>query len=431
MKPHRSFARKSPLVMISLVLACLIAAGAAQVTTAADVTLELIHCWDGYREPWIKEMLDEFEAEHPGVKVVAQLAACGAIKEKTMVGVATGTLADVAMVHSDQIPAISPGLLAVDDFMSREGISRDIWYPSEIAQGDWQGKSYAFPIRTGGDNNNLLFWNKRIFEESGLDGERPPELWSELEEVSKKVVRYDGDTLVQGAFNFSNQPERELGWLYTGGGALFNDDGTNVTIATPEARETLSFFSTLAMSLYRDGREAHRAGDAREFTAERAAMHIKGGSSIAGITQANPDIDLGIGIAPRKTLDSPSGVHAGTWLYAISADTAHPEEAWELLKWLTIRQESAGYFMLRQGRPSPVREFNTDPRYAEINPYWHVIGDALQWSASLPVVAGIRDYIVGWEQAFRAVVFDGAPIESTLENAQNVLQARLDAANSR
>lgn len=82
--------------------------------------------------------------------------------------------------------------------------------------------------------------------------------------------------------------------------------------------------------------------------------------------------------------------------------------------------------MLRQGRPSPVRRFNQDPRYLEINPYWHVIGEALQLSASLPLIPGVNDYVKGWQQAFSAVVFDGAPIESTLENTANRLQALLN-----
>jgi ABC-type glycerol-3-phosphate transport system substrate-binding protein len=425
MEKHRRLGRAKPLILgIAFVLS--IVAFTAVITSAANITLNLLHCWDGVREPWVNEMLADFEAAYPGVKVVPQLTSCNTLREKTTIGIASNTLADVAMIHSDQIPTIYTSLLKVDNYMQNEGINRNIWYPSEIAQGEWKSSLYAFPIRTGGDNNHILFWNKQIFEEVGLDGEQPPVLWSDLEAVSKKVVRYDADKIVRGAINFSNQPERELGWLYTGGGTLLNDEATQITLGTQAARDTLSFFRSLLTSVYRSPQDAHQMGEQNMFATGRTAMHAKGAATVAPLMESNPELRFGMAVVPRLSTEYPSGVHAGTYLYAISANSKYPNEAWELMKWLTIRQESAGYFMLRQGRPSPVRRFNSDPRYLDINPYWHVIGEGLQLSASIPLITGIADYIKGWQQAFTAVVFNGDPIESTLQNTTNTLQARLN-----
>ncbi len=41
--------------------------------------------------------------------------------------------------------------------------------------------------------------------------------------------------------------------------------------------------------------------------------------------------------------------------------------------------------MLEQGRPSPVKKFNSNPEYYEINPHWDTILQILEADISIPI----------------------------------------------
>ena len=64
----------------------------------------------------------------------------------------------------------------------------------------------------------------------------------------------------------------------------------------------------------------------------------------------------------------PPGIHAGTFHYAVPQGVKDPELAWELVKWLTLNEETAGYFMFEQDRPSPVIAFSRNPAYWDGEP---------------------------------------------------------------
>ena len=49
---------------------------------------------------------------------------------------------------------------------------------------EWEGGIYGVPFNT---DTRFFFWNKDHFAEVGLDPEKPPTTWAELEEYALKL----------------------------------------------------------------------------------------------------------------------------------------------------------------------------------------------------------------------------------------------------
>ena len=425
----------SATVTMSALLVGLLAFGVVGQVQA--VSLSLLHCWGGVRAPWVEEMVDAFVAEHPGVDVTIQVTGCGAeVHEAFLTAFVGGAPPDVVMVHSLYLPGfvLQNALVPLDGFIQEKNISQDLWYPPEIESARWDGKTYGFPIRTGGDGNSLMFYNIDAFERVGLDAAAPPSTWSELADVSRSLIRYEGDTLVQAAFTPWGGEYDYLAWLTAGGARLLSDDGRSVQLADTKAVEAANFIFDHFASRYRGGLDEVRnlTGTSIQerniaFTSGALAIDMEGSWRIANIDSVDPDLRYGIALRPTREANGQPGIHTGTFHYALSdtpRDIETERAALELLAWLTLRDDTAGHFVFRQGRPSPVREFNHKPEYLEINPYWHVVSEALSRVADLPLFPYTIDLVT--QIPWVAVIEGHVAAQSAFEDAARLMQRSVD-----
>ncbi len=402
------------------------------VSLATQIQLEVMHGWDGFREPMVNKMLDDFMKENPNIKVTTRLTAASntVLNEQFSLAYAGGIAPDIVMLQTKSVLAqgTKGALLPLDEFLKKDGISPDIWVPSELASGQWEGVTYGLPIRSGGEDGNLLFYNRQIFAESGLNPEHPPATWDELLAYAKKLIRYDGNTIKMNPINDLTQSATippTLNWLYSGGGAYLSADMRKVVYNTPEAANAMDWVYNFRTVVYKNPNDDKMA-DA-DFYNGRSAMLFWGSQGFSYIWDQDPDFPLGVGPRPRKDGSTPYiGANVGTWTYAISAAAKNKEAAWVLLKWLTIREESAGWFIRMQGRPSPIRRYNRNSEYVKLNPFLSVLGTVLEQVAPIPILPVHDDVGIPLRDAFRKVIKGQAPARSALEQAAPVSQAVLD-----
>lgn len=422
---------KGRLTVLVAALVCFVFMSVPQITAAQE--LSLLHCWGGHRAPMVEEMVALFEAEHPGVKVNIQLTSCGAsLLETFLTAYAGGVAPDVVMISATNIPATaeSGALIPLSPYLEREGIGDDTWFPAEIESGRWEGTIYGLPIRTGGDANSLMFYNIDMLDAAGI-GE-VPQTWDELDAVAKRLVRFDGDELVSAAFTPHGGDMPSPGWLASGGGKLFSEDGRQILFAQPEAVAVGEFLHDHFTHYYNGLRNLDSAiGSSQSrrlaaFTTNRLAFNFDGSWNFSFIKEQAPDLRYGVALRPTKEPGGTPGIHANTYHYAIPTGVKHPDLAWELLEWLTLKEETAGKFMILQDRASPVIEFSRNPIYWEINPYWNVVIEALTRSAQLQMYPYTYDVAVLFGNALRdAMRGDKAPQAALVEAARQA-QAMVD-----
>ena len=276
----------------------------------------------------------------------------------------------------------------------------------------------------------MFYYNRTLFAEVGLDPDDPPATWDAWLEAARTLTRYDGDQLVRAGTSLYGGDFAEVAYLATAGGTLLSDDGRRVAFTDEAGLAAVQFTYDLGMSTYRGGwpdwSDFTGGNDTAAFIDGRLAMHTGGILSHSFYVTNAPELDFGVAVRPSREPGGPSGANGGTFHWSIVQGSDNVDLAWELLKWISLREETGGLFMLRQGRPSPVRAFNDNPAYFEVNPYWLVVGEALAWATPLPSYPFTRRVMDIFAGALGGVAWAAEAPTAALERASGEAQAVID-----
>lgn len=364
-----------------------------------QTVIHVWHVWSGARLPILEEVIADFEALHPDIKVEHRLLpGQSGMAERYMVAIAGGSPPDVIMTHgAREFPSFaSQGLLLnLDPFIEADGLDTFIFLQSEYEAFVWDGTTYGLPQTVGG-GSYIMYYDKDHFAQAGLDTERGPETWTELEQYTRKLTiqRSDGTFERIGFSPYAmGAPFKE--WLYLNNGYLISDDGRRVLFNSPEALEALTWMVDSVDYLYPTvvtdfsiGGNAHD-----QFFEGTVSMHVSGVWHVTQIQDAVPEKNYGAWVMPYNDRNPEArlrNIAQPAWGYAIPYNAPNPEAAWKFLKYVTAG-EGNRKFMLAQLRPSPVIEYNFDLMFYGVHPFWDVVMKTLQYSERAVVLEPQND----------------------------------------
>ncbi|NMB13506.1 MAG: ABC transporter substrate-binding protein [Firmicutes bacterium] len=396
---------KKAMFALSVLLVAVLASAALART---DITFW--HVWDGARLPLIEQVVQDFEAAHPDIKVNAELVSQQGLMEKYLTAIAGGLPPDVIQVNASFLHAFAGRgvLLELDPYMDRDSFDPyAVFYPSEYEAFTLGGRTYSLPLDVSG--SYLLFWDKDQAAAAGLNPAQAPVTWNELEAFAEKLTVANPDgSFERIGFNpaaISNNPF--LVWLYLNNGRAFSQDERHVSFDSSEGIEAMEWLVGFADRLYGGFPSIlGYLGDATSngwhvtglFYTGQVAAHISGVWHFAQLDANAPTKNYGVAVLPHNSNNPNARLCqpvSGGWGYAIPKDAAHYEEAWEFIKYATAGKGSLDFF-LAQKRPSAVPVVNDDPRFAESNPHWDVVLETLEHREqvpSLPIQPQILDTI--------------------------------------
>lgn len=379
----------SMLMILGLLLsACVPTAppGSGNSAGAADdgtVTLTFWHHWGGNRVPLMEEQIKRFEEQHPNIKVEMTLQPWENRLQKILTGVAGGAPPSVTMLGRQDVPAfvVQNALQPLDEWMARDGIAREDFYPSEISGAVYDGATWIMPMPTGGALT-MEWYNKDWFAQVGLDAENPPNTWVELEEVAKALTILEDGKLQRAGIDVTragNVPY--LTWLNANGGEWVSEDLKTVEFNSPEGLETLQWIVDFTNNInggIEEVREFYSQTGEWEngpFYTDYEGLQINGSWELFKILEYAPDMNLGVTSIPYgpNGNDATRGAAYGGWGYVIPAgvEGAEAEAAWELVKFLTVSMDGACWFLQQQQRPSPHIACNEAPESGADNVLWN------------------------------------------------------------
>lgn len=269
----------------------------------------------------------------------------------------TGEGPDVAVMLSIDLQTfIDNGYIVplqpfVDELEDSEAFIND-FFPAFMRNSvDGDGVIWSLPFQR---STPVLYYNKDLFAEVGLDPEQPPANRQELVEFGQALTLPDGERwgllIPSSGFPY---------WLFQGfaignGQNVVGDSPSEVYFNTPEVVSALEDFIALAddAQIMPDGVIVW--GDTpTAFTSGKAAMIYHTTGSLTNIL-ANADFEVGVGYLPAGDVSygAPTG---GGNLYVFSTST--PEEqaaAWRWIQFLTSPESQAtwtvgtGYIAARQ-----------------------------------------------------------------------------------
>src|SRR5690348_1448565 len=194
----------------------------------------------------------EFEQENPGIKIHPVYS--GTYQDtiaKVLTAQRGGEAPQLAVILStDMFTLIDEDAIVPWDDVAKSADDKkwmDGFYPAFMANSRTGGKTWGIPFQR---STIVMYWNKELYKEAGLDPEKPAQNWAELVAQAKKLTKRDasGNIMQWGVqIPSSGFPY----WLFQGlttpnGAVLMNEAGNETYFDKKEVVGALRFWVDLS-----------------------------------------------------------------------------------------------------------------------------------------------------------------------------------------
>ena len=286
----------------------------------------------------VDQMAADFEKENPNIKVKPVYA--GSYQE---------TIVKALTAHKSGTPPVTAVLLSTDMFtlidedaiVPFDGIDTAPYYKAFLANSQTGGKTWGIPFQR---STIVLYWNKELFKEAGLDPNRPPANWNEMLQYAQKLTKRDasgnvsqwGVQIPSSGFPY---------WLFQGlttpnGVELMNAAGTETYFDKPEVVEALQYWVDLGRK-----HKVHPTGvvewgtTPKDFFERKVAMIWTTTGNLTNVKN-NAKFDFGVAMLPeKKRRGSPTG--GGNFYVFKKATKEQQAAAVKFAQWMTAPERAA------------------------------------------------------------------------------------------
>ncbi|MBK9674851.1 MAG: ABC transporter substrate-binding protein [Betaproteobacteria bacterium] len=215
------------------------------------------------------------------------------------------------------------------------------FYPAFMENSQTGGKTWGIPFQR---STIVLYYNKELFKEAGLDPNRPPQNWKEQVEYAQKLTKRDASGKVT-QWGLQIPSSGFPYWLFQAlaiqaGTNLMNATGTQTYYDRPEVIEGLTYWVDLVKK-----HKVHPEGivewgsTPKDFFEKKVAMVWTTTGNLTNV-RTNAKFDFGVAMLPAgKQRGSPTG--GGNFYVYKKATPAQREAAFRFIKWITTPQRAA------------------------------------------------------------------------------------------
>jgi multiple sugar transport system substrate-binding protein len=281
--------------------------------------------------------IEKFEEIYPNIRVNVTVFPIAEYRDRLLLAVQAGQPPDMATL--DQIWmaefAASGAIIPLDDYIAEANLNPDDFFPGAWSSNVWQGSTWGIPL-----NNDVweqMYYNRAMFEAAGLDPDNPPATWAELLEVCLTLTN-PPDQYGIGLMGTGEWVVVTINsFIYSNGGLILNEDGTEAVLNSPESVAALEFYKELEQCSPPGTPNRNEPEAVGLFTAGQVAIGFFG--SWQQDTLNNSDIDWDIAMMPVPEEDMTFHGTLGGWNMAIFAASQHPDETWKYVEFLTGKEE--------------------------------------------------------------------------------------------
>ncbi|HEX4204303.1 MAG TPA: ABC transporter substrate-binding protein [Ktedonobacteraceae bacterium] len=326
------------LFLVLIMLASTLLAGCGGSSSDVNAKLTYWHLWpDKFYGGIQNNLVKTFNQTKPGFTVTPQAQGD---TSKFLAAVSAGDPPDVYMVPSGPIQlAVQGALMPLDNYIKNSKVIKqsDFW-PGAWASCTYKGHVYCIPYVF---DSFALFWNKDLFKAAGLDPNKPPTTWSELETYSKQLTKYDSKGNITqlgfapwiGATSASEWP------MWADGGQMWNYQSGQPTMTQPGDVAGLQWEVNWAKEFggYDKLQRFNSSFSGNtNFLGQKVAMWVGESYYLSSLQQYEPNVNFGVASfgVPRPDASHPyiDGSVDGNML-AIPTGSKHPDQAWKFIEW--------------------------------------------------------------------------------------------------
>jgi multiple sugar transport system substrate-binding protein len=430
--------KKKSGVVLAVLMAALLFYGcdkkkAEEVLEPAE--LEFLQYWEsGAAAGEFRGLIDQFEAENPGITVVLQSYPFRTARDRVMSSAAAGTLSDVVALSHTWVNSLwQQGALADLGAVMEEygaGSAADVSGRFQV-----DGHTVMLPVA---DNVFGVAVNDDILARFGIS---KPATWDEFFEAAEKTNSpadgIAGFAVPLSVYSPEQIQQHILSWLWCGNGGSVVKDGRPDAVS-PKHGETLAFFKRLydarlllANSFTEDARDG-----LGEFLNGRVAFLAVSNSDVRLLRGQNPALKFSI--MPYPVNDSAvvrgATVYNNPWGIGISSRSAHPAQSWKLIQFLLrpdINSKLSAMTELfpanpeasvepQPGPPSESSELDQDAMNEQLRALYDLYRNAKGFAdemSDLRVADNLMSIYVG---EFQSYIFGRSGADEMMENVQRL-----------
>ncbi len=377
-------------------------------------------------ESLVNPMVDAFNSSHAD-QISLTIIPSDQFVQKLGTAIAGGDAPDLIAIDLIYVPQFaSTGQLVDITDLADSMPDFDLLTASHIRLGVYEGRNYALPFFVDG---SFLIYNKTLFEQAGLDPQKPPTTWAELLDYARAITAlgddiygyyFSGACAGCNAFTF-------LPLIWASGGDVLNEDGTEATIDTPAVVSALQLYRQMwEEQLVPPGAQVDNGGDfVNAFFTGKIGMMGTGAFILQLMKQDHPEIDFGVGFLPGET--GGIGSFAGGDSIAIAKGSSHIDAAEAFLGWLYTEETQLEVYA--QTNHLTLRSDLSANEYSSEDARVILANDALNLGRTpylLPYNQIFNDANGPWLEMLQEAIFDGN-IDEAVASAQKAFTDVLES----
>ena len=369
----------------SLATCLLLVATLAGGAHATDISFYFPIAVDGPVAKRMSALVAAFEQENPDIRVKPVYT--GTYKDsiiKALTAHKSGTPPDAAVLFAVDIYTLmdNNAIVPFDDMVANTADTAWLssFYPALMANSRAAGQTWGIPFQR---STILMYWNKKLFIQAGLDPNRPPANWADMTAYAKQLTLHDtaGNTSQWGVqIPSSGFPY----WLFQGlatanSARLMNAAGTQTTFDSPAVVEALQYWVDLArLHKVQPPGVVEWGNTPRDFIDGKAAIIWTTSGNLANIRE-KANFDFGVTSLPaNKQSGSPTG--GGNFYIFKKSPPAQQKAAFKFIQWMVAPERTA--------------KWGIDSGYISVSPSAWATPIMKKHVADLPSAVVARDQLV-------------------------------------
>lgn len=402
----------------------------AKTNEPVEIKMQIVWAEDSGRGMAIREILDEFEKENPGIKV--KLLGGSQEEQKLLTMILSGEAPEVIQVPYRYVQALGGQGAFVDltkDFSkNKDNFYEQLWNLAEV-----DGKLYGYPWM---GHTIQLVYNKTLFEKAGLT--KAPETWEELYEYAKKLtIDKDGDGKIdQYGIGLVGKQHHDITWLFNmfahqAGAKLVKEENGEykVAINSPEGKKALEYYIKLIKECAPPDTANKAGGDVMaDFRNQVTAMEFQGPWGITDIWKNGKPFEVSAAPVPAGPAGRAADIGPYMLTVPVGVEGKKLEASKKLIEFLGSKK---GQEMLMKGEKAddgnyypfrvPIRKDMEDTDYFKKHPEFLVFIEGLKYpSISTP----IKEWVKVEEEVYRSqlnkAVIGEVSVEEALKNIEKL-----------
>lgn len=334
--------------------------------------------WTGFEGDAMRAVVDEFNRSQD--RIFVDLLTVSGIQNKTLLATAGGNPPDVAGLFGPNVAeyADDRAVIPLDDYCRKFGISRDQYIPVYWDIGSYKGRQYALPTTPA---STALHYNRKMFEDAGLNPDRPPRTIEEMDKMAARIVTHLPNGKIDKAGFLPSEPGWwNWGWGYLFGGKLY-DGKAKITANAPEnvrAYEWVQSYSkkygAVNLSTFKSGL-GNFSSPQNGFMSGKVAMELQGVWMYNFIDKYAPEMEKPVRQwaavpfpHPADRPDLANLTFADEDVLVIPRGAKHPDEAFEFIRFVQS-QKGMELLCLGQRKHSPLKNVSRDFYRKHPNPF--------------------------------------------------------------